>query len=383
MDETYFNHSRLHLARRRRGMSRVALGRSINVSPLTIRSFETLTRIPKESTIQALAGVLKFPVEFFYGPALDEPLKTGVSFRALSSLTAAKRDQALAGGALAFAFSDWISQRFRIPLPDVPSYPELRPEDAAMVIRAEWGLGEQPIRNMIHLLEWHGVRVFSVTDSSYLDAYSTSRSVDDIGNIHYVFLNTTKSSERVRMDAAHELGHLVLHSKGGAHGVVAEKDASTFASAFLMPRSSIMAGIPRNAMLDELLTLKSRWTVSLVALVYRLNELGMLSDWYARQLFISIGQRGYRTHEPRSAPYERSNVLTKVIDHLRTRGVTMSEVAKELLIPYEELTAMVSGLVPLMLVSSAGDQVMSSLWILSVPHRAILKTRTIEGWRQL
>ena len=64
----------------------------------------------------------------------------------------------------------------------------------------------------------------------------------------------------------------------------------------------------------------------------------MLSDWYARQLFISIGQRGYRVNEPRSAPYEQSNVLTKVIDHLRTRGVTMSEVAKELLIPYEEVS---------------------------------------------
>ena len=105
-------------------MSRIALGRSINVSPLTIRSFETEARIPKESTIQALAGVLQFPVEFFYGHTLDEPLKTGVSFRALSSLTAAKRDQALAGGALAFAFSDWLGQRFRIPPPDVPSYPE-------------------------------------------------------------------------------------------------------------------------------------------------------------------------------------------------------------------------------------------------------------------
>ena len=102
------------------------------------------------------------------------------------------------------------------------------------------------------------LELFSVTDSSYLDAYSTSRSVDGIGSLHYVFLNTTKSSERIRMDVAHELGHLVLHGKGGAHGVVAEKEAGTFASAFLMPRTSIMAGVPHNPMLEELLTLKSR-----------------------------------------------------------------------------------------------------------------------------
>jgi len=35
-----------------------------------------------------------------------------------------------------------------------------------LTLRAEWGLGIRPIPNMVHLLEKHGVRVFSVDEES-------------------------------------------------------------------------------------------------------------------------------------------------------------------------------------------------------------------------
>src|SRR5260363_170930 len=50
-----------------------------------------------------------------------------------------------------------------------------------------------------------------------------------------LFLYTRKSAEHARFDAAHELGHLVLHRHGSPQGREAEKEADTFASAFLMP----------------------------------------------------------------------------------------------------------------------------------------------------
>ena len=350
-----FNASRLSLARRRRGLSRVALAKSVGVSPFTLRAYEVVARRPPEDVVDACSHVLQFPIDFFYGPTLEEPLPSGVSFRALSNLTAAKRDQALTAGALSFAISDWIDERFSIPLPDVPACAELSPEDAALAVRGEWGLGEQPLRNIIHLLERHGVRVFSVTESTYLDAYSTWRPVDGIGNVPYVFLNNAKSPERTRMDAAHELGHLVLHQKGWIRGLDAEKDARIFASALLLPKDKILAAVSRDATLDELIRVKQHWRVSLVALVYRMREIGLLSDWYARQLFMSIGAHGYRANEPNGALPEKSNVLTKVLDSLRRRGITMSQVAKELLITPSELAKQVDGLVPLMPVFSGEE----------------------------
>lgn len=96
------------------------------------------------------------------------------------------------------------------------------------------GLGEAPIANMVHLLETKGVRVFSlVEDCHELDAFSTW-----LDGTPFVFLNTRKSAERSRMDAAHELGHLVLHRVGRPQGKEAEEEATRFGAAFLMPRAS-------------------------------------------------------------------------------------------------------------------------------------------------
>ena len=70
-----------------------------------------------------------------------------------------------------------------------------------MEIRSMWGIGERPIRNTIHLLELHGVRVFALAaETAVVDAYSFWRN-----DVPYILLNTGKSAERSRMDAAHEL----------------------------------------------------------------------------------------------------------------------------------------------------------------------------------
>ncbi len=64
-----------------------------------------------------------------------------------------------------------------------------------------------------------------------------------------MFLSTDKSGERGRFDAAHELGHLVLHGEHEdprredeiSQRPCAEAEANRFAAAFLMPRSSVLA----------------------------------------------------------------------------------------------------------------------------------------------
>ena len=85
----------------------------------------------------------------------------------------------------------------------------------------------------------------------------------------YVFLNTIKSAESSRFDAAHELAHLVLHQDGSVAGRLAEDQANRFASAFLMPRADVLSVLPRVQHLQQLIDKKSRWRVSLAALNYR------------------------------------------------------------------------------------------------------------------
>lgn len=148
-----------------------------------------------------------------------------------------------------------------------------------------------PVRNMIHLLEAKGVRIFSlVIDAREVDAFSMWKQTTP-----FIFLNNNKSSEPSRYDAAHELGHLVLHRHGGPRGRGAEQEADAFASAFLMPKGSVIAYASTCPTLATLMELKRIWTASVAALNCRLHAVGMLSDWQYRTLCIQIAQHGYRT----------------------------------------------------------------------------------------
>lgn len=339
-----FNPSRLSLARKRRGFTKNDLSRATDLSLKSLTTYEKGTQRPTALTVARLADALNFPVEFFMGPDLDQPPEGGASYRALSRMTARQQGQAEASATLAMMLSDWIDARFHLPVPaDFPQYKMADPEAAAEAVRAEWGLGDRPVRNMVHLLEKHGVRVFSLAEeSAEMDAFSFWRG----GRVPYVFLNTQKTAEHSRMDAAHELGHLVLH---GGHeapkGREAEHEANLFGSAFLMPHGSVLAEATPGANLRQIIQLKRKWRVSVAALVYRMHRLGLLTDWQYRALFIELGKRGYRTNEPNGIERETSQILAKVFDSLRQQGLTKAHVARQLFIPTSELNRSVFGLI--------------------------------------
>lgn len=336
-----FNPSRLSLARKRRGLTMTKLAAAIGVEPRSISAYEKGEFGPDGDRLDQLSAVLSFPAEFFFGDDLDEPTPDIASFRALSKMTAGQRDTALGAGAIALMLNGWIEERFELPEPDLPDLSrEDGPEAAALVLRQQWGLGELPIKNMVHLLEAKGVRVFSLSvDAVEVDAFSMWRQ-----KTPFVFLNTQKSAEHSRFDAAHELGHLVLHRHGSPQGREAEREANIFASAFLMPRSSVLTYAPRMATLDHLIKLKKYWSVSVAALTYRLHAVGVLSDWHYQSLYIELSSRGYRKKEPNEGPRESSQILQKVFTALRDERVSKGDIAEELRIPVEELDQLVFGL---------------------------------------
>lgn len=337
-----FTPSRLSLARRRRGMKMVELAEQIRVDVRNITAYEAGERPPGEATVQDLARVLRFPRTFFEQPDVEPLSEDAASFRSMKSMRAWQRDMALAAGELASEISCWIEDQFRLPAPAIPYLRPADPESAAAEVRTAWGLGVQPVKNMIHLLESRGVRVFSLAQESVeVDAFSLWR-----GQVPYVFLNTIKSAEHSRFDAAHELGHLVLHRHGVPHGRDAEKDANAFASAFLMPKESVLAHASpiKVVTLDSLIALKRNWGVSVAALALRLSRLQQVSEWHGRTLFMQISERGYRKREPMPMPRETSQILAKVFDALRAEGKTKADVAHALHMYVADLEALVFGL---------------------------------------
>jgi len=336
-----FNPSRLTLARKRRGLTMTRLAEAIGVEPRSVSAYEKGEFSPDVEKREQLAAVLRLPASFFCGDDLDELSPDSASFRALSRMTAAQRDMALGAGAIALLLNKWIEERFDLPkagLPDLSR--EGHPEAAADSMRRSWGLGELPIKSMVHLLESKGVRVFSLSlDAAEVDAFSMWHE-----NTPFIFLNTMKSAEHSRFDAAHELGHLIMHRHGPPQGLDAERDANTFASAFLMPRASVLAQAPRLATVDHLIRLKKYWTVSVAALAYRLHTAGILTDWHYRTLCIEMASRGYRRREPDEAQRETSQVLAKVFSALRDENVAKRDIAEQLHITAEEIEQLVFGL---------------------------------------
>lgn len=339
-----FNPSRLRLARKRRGLTQVALAKKAGIKLWTLIAYDSGARAPSTENVRALAAALSFPPEFFFGTDLELPEQGGASFRAMKAMTAAQRDAALSAGALALSLSEWIGARFELPAPGIPNLNAQDPETAAQMVRADWGLGERPARNMVHLLESRGVRVFSLpVESLRVDAFSVWHA-----GLPFIFLNTKKSPEHSRFDAAHELGHLVLHTHGPPRGRDPEQEANRFASAFLMPSGSILASrISRTPTLAALIHAKRAWMVSVAALAYRLHALRQLSDWNYRRLCIAMAEAGYHRHEPESIQRETSQVLTKVFDALREDGVSRALVARDLRITLDDLNALTFGLVNL------------------------------------
>lgn len=338
-----FNPSRLVFARKRRGYSMTRLAEEIGVEMRSISGFEKKEFKPSAETVQRIASTLSFPVPFFFQEEELQTIDAGAaSFRSLSKMSAAQRDMALYSGALTVTLNHAIESRFELPKANLPDLRDSEPEAAAAGLRRHWGLGELPIKNMVHLLEANGARVFSLAiDAAEVDAFSMWREQKP-----FVFLNTLKNSERSRFDAAHELGHLVMHRHGSPNGgQEIERAANDFASAFLMPPGSVLGYAPKFITVDALLQLKKVWGVSISALTYRMHRLGVLTEWQYRELFVQISQRGYRKSEPESLPRETSQILAKVFAALRDEGVVKSDIAAELHVAEEDIDEMVFGLI--------------------------------------
>lgn len=333
------NPERVELVRLRLGLTKIGFAKALGVDRKTIQRFEVGTHELNPKCIEALVELSGYPQEFFEGDKFDYPDPEAVSFRSLRSLTATSRNAALAAGALAFELDDWIDARFELPERSLPQLHNYTPGDAAIALRAYWGIGERPIGNMINMLESHGVRVFSLSEETrHLDAYSFWRN-----DRPYVFLNMMKTPEHNRFDGAHELGHLALHRHGGPNHRSAEDEANSFASAFLIPLADLKAHLPVVRGLNDLLEGKKRWRVSAAALAYTLHKQGVISDWHYRGYCIELNKYGH-TREPFGIEPETSQVWQKILTNLWREGITIAHIADDLKIPERELSSLLFGI---------------------------------------
>lgn len=342
-----FDPERLRLAREDAGLRKVDLAGLAGVSPAAITQFESGKAAPKASTLAQIALACGFPIQFFRVDGRPTRPRDAEQpfFRSLRSTRQWERVEAEAKATMVWRLGAEFERFVELPLVRFDDYTVAETarlndiEEIASAVRKDWGLERGPAPNLIRLLETRGALVARVKPrSERVDAFSQL-----LGGRPVVMLWTRKEdAARSRFDAAHELGHLLMHPDPEPGNQALERQAHRFAAAFLMPaadvRGELPRSVPRKSDQRQLLDLKRHWGVSVAALLYRSRELQVMSEAVHRQSMIKLSSWGWRSKEPEVISYEQPTVLARALSLLEDQGVTdRSNLATALSIPVERL----------------------------------------------
>ena len=184
------------------------------------------------------------------------------------------------------------------PVINLPSVAVADVEDAEKVaenLRGRWNIGDWPIESISVAMEKSGVDVISVDVDGDLDGLSGIANRE----IQFVVVASGVPVDRLRMNLAHELGHVVM--KPTEDERFDEKVAFRFGAALIAPRSVVFERIGRSRhtiSLQELLLIKEEYGISIQALIRRCFDLGIISEWSYRQLNISLRSKRWHRDEP-------------------------------------------------------------------------------------
>ena len=303
-----FQPERLKQARQVVGMTKTALANKVSRSVGTVSKWESGQQSPEGIVLASLSTIFKLPTHWFT-TAVPQMSDKPCFFRTNTSATRAARQVADVRlqwlKELSFKFQQWMNW----PELNLPEMQEMdlfkvtdeQIEELAESCRRLWGVGLGPVSNVVQAMEAAGI--ICARDSIghvKMDGVSTW---SDLDSRPYVLIVSDKANGiRNRFDAAHELGHLLLHKDVDresyqANYALIEKQAHYFAACFLMPEKSFTRDIKRIT-LDDLLALKSRWKVSVSAMLMRCYALGLIDDDDRTRLYKSLSARGWRRKEP-------------------------------------------------------------------------------------
>lgn len=336
-----FNPRRLRLAREARGWTQVELIEQARggLSVAALSQIETGATRPTRSTVRLLADALGFPVAFFARRGAE----ADGFFRSLRSTPAGVRRQALARACLAHDLAMALERHVQLPAYglDVLAGRTGDPQAAAVALRRHLGLGVEPIPHVVRTLEDAGVLVVRLgLDRNDIDAFSVpfhDRPVIVLGD-------DKAKTARSRFDAAHEVGHLLLHDVEQAGTKQIETDAHAFAAEFLMPASVFADLLPSRPEWRVMLDLKVAWGVSLQALMMRAKTLSVWSDQTYLNAIKTVAARKWRIDEPGDdelGPPEVPQLLTRSVQALRADDLDVSDIAEQAALP----TDIVEGLI--------------------------------------
>lgn len=321
-----------------RGLSQVQLAAIADVSAGSVSKWRSGQQEPTTEALNKLAKAVNVRADWFLRPIPE--------FNASVQLFRSNASALKSARALMSVRHDW-SKELAAELGEFVDYPdvafptrtfrdpkEIGYEDIELVAtecRQLWKLGFGPIPDVVLAIEnAGGVVVREATGVARIEGLSSWCAVN---SRPFVYLNADKANGfRSRFDAAHELGHIVMHRHipplvAQASHKEMERQAHYFAGAFLLPGETFSAEVPSVPTLDTFLALKPRWKISAAAMLMRARALGLVDEREELNLWKRRSSRFGGKSEPLDGDLvpEQPRLLRRAVGMLVEHGVMPRE----------------------------------------------------------
>lgn len=304
--EQLINPNMVLLARESRGLTQTGLAEKLHTYKANISRLEHGDGSGDEHTLVELAAATNYPPHFFLQKG--EILPVNLSYRKRQHVPVKLLSPIEAQINIIRRHVQFITRATQQQMPDLPLFEvneKNTPERIAALVRKKWNVPAGEIDNLCKLLEQQGI-IISSFDFGTERVDSRSMLTDDQYPI--IFLNRSLLGDRQRFSLAFELGHLLMHTFTTVpHERDINHEANLFAAEFLMPAKDIVKDFKDGVTLSLLGELKRKWKVSMIALLYRSDDLGLLTPNQKRYLVQQFNTQKIRRREPPQLDVTKEN----------------------------------------------------------------------------
>jgi Zn-dependent peptidase ImmA (M78 family)/transcriptional regulator with XRE-family HTH domain len=286
----------------------------VRISHATLANYETGRSQPTMDVLGALATVYERPLNWFLSNSLT---LTNVRYRNRKSRVrqgdlvryeahAVKWLQAYR------SLEQTLEKPLQGDLVDFRFHPMEGGAEAAARLRNRLDLKtHEKVASVADLLERLGVRAIELPTQLAIDAVAAMA-----GDEYVVALNSTVSSDRARLNAAHEIAHVLAGDCDSTDidGNGPNEDrAFDFASHLLLTEEMLQEAFYERSMV-RLVQFKERFGISVAAMIYRAQRSGILSEAIAKRIWMEINRRGWKQSEPGNVAEDRAVRFERLLD---------------------------------------------------------------------
>jgi Zn-dependent peptidase ImmA (M78 family)/DNA-binding XRE family transcriptional regulator len=304
--EQLINPNMVLLAREARGLTQTGLAEKLHTYKANISRLEHGDVNGDEQTLAELSAATNYPPHFFLQKG--EIMPVNLSYRKRQHVPVKLLSPIEAQINIIRRHVQFVTRATQLQMLELPLFEvneKNTPEKIATLVRKKWNVPAGEIDNLSKLLEQQGIIISSF---NFGTERVDSRSMLTDDQYPIIFLNRSLLGDRQRFSIAFELGHLIMHTFSTVpHERDINHEANLFAAEFLMPAKDITKDFKDGVTLSLLGELKRKWKVSMIALLYRSDDLGLLTPNQKRYLVQQFNTQKIRRREPPQLDVAKEN----------------------------------------------------------------------------